>query len=200
VRYAQPISTGFGDWLMRASLPLSTVPTGMDESTSGLGDANVFAAYLFETDDPSVSYGVGPLLGLPTGSEDETSSDVWSAGLAAVLFNARSETLQYGGLVTYQHGFAGSGETSDVNLLAVQPFVFLQMGGGFYWRTTGIWGFDLETGNYSVPFGAGIGKVVKAGKTVFNVFIEPQFSVLSEGPGQPEFQVFFGFNTQFLGG
>jgi hypothetical protein len=51
-----------------------------------------------------------------------------------------------------------------------------------------------------VPIGAGLGKVVKAGKTVFNIYVEPQFTVLQSGPGQPEFQILFGFNTQFLGG
>lgn len=199
-RYAKPFSLGSSKWLMRASVPLSTVPTGMDDSESGLGDSNVFAAYLFDSGDPSVSYGVGPLLGIPTASEDELGSDVWSAGLAAVLYDAKSSLIQYGGLVTYQHGFAGSGDEDDVNLLAVQPFMFLQLGGGLYFRSAPIWGFDLESGNYAVPIGAGLGKIVKAGKTVFNFFLEPQYAILHDGPGQPEFQLFFGFNTQFLGG
>jgi hypothetical protein len=30
-----------------------------------------------------------------------------------------------------------------------------------------------------------------------NVFVEPQFTVLSHGPGQPLFQVFSGVNFQF---
>ena len=50
-----------------------------------------------------------------------------------------------------------------------------------------------------MPVGFGYGKVVKMGKTVFNFFVEPQVTVLSSGVGQPKFQLFFGFNTQFLG-
>lgn len=199
VRYAQPVKTGFGDWLLRASLPLSRVPTGMEESESGVGDANVFAAYLLDSGDPSVSYGIGPLVGLPTATEDETGTDQWSAGAAAVMFDASSSVFQYGSLVTYQHKIGGSDRVDDVNLLAVQPFGFLQLGDGLSFRSTGIWAFDLENGDYSVPIGAGLGKVVKAGHIVFNLFVEPQFTVLDEGVGQPEFQVFFGFNTQFLG-
>lgn len=198
-RYAQPISTGFGDWLMRASLPVSTVPTGPQTSESGLGDANVFAAYLFESDDPSLSFGLGPIVGLPTASEDELGTDQWSAGAAAVLFDARSAQFQYGGLVTWQHKIGGSSRAPDVNLLAVQPFAMLQLGGGAYFRSAGIWAFDLEDGDHSVPVGFGLGKVVKSGNTVFNVFIEPQFTVVHEGAGQPEFQLFVGLNTQFLG-
>ena len=58
--------------------------------------------------------------------------------------------------------------------------------------------FNLKDGSYNVPVGLGIGQVVPAGKTVFNIFVEPQFSVLSHGAGQPELQVFVGFNTQFV--
>jgi hypothetical protein len=56
----------------------------------------------------------------------------------------------------------------------------------------------LENDNYSVPLGVGIGQVIKKGKTVFNVFVEPQFSVADRGPGQPEWQIFCGLNLQFL--
>jgi hypothetical protein len=56
----------------------------------------------------------------------------------------------------------------------------------------------LENDNYSVPLGLGIGQVVKKGKTVYNFFVEPQFSIADRGPGQPEWQVFFALNLQFL--
>jgi hypothetical protein len=49
-----------------------------------------------------------------------------------------------------------------------------------------------------VTVGLGIGQVVPTRSAVFNVFIEPQFTVLSPGPGQPNLQIFVGLNTQFL--
>jgi hypothetical protein len=197
-RYAKPVTIGDGKWLVRASLPLVTVPTSPLDSESGIGDSNVFAAYLFDTDDPSVSFGVGPLLGVPTATEDEVGTGQWSAGAAAVLFDARSSVIQYGGLVTYQTKIAGSDRVDDLSLLAVQPFGFLQLGSGVYLRSVGIWAFDLESGDYSIPIGAGLGKVVKMGKVVFNFYLEPQYTVLHEGAGQPEYQILFGFNTQFF--
>jgi len=39
--------------------------------------------------------------------------------------------------------------------------------------------------------------VVKAGGTVFNLFIEPQYTVLVEGVGQPLFQIYTAVNMQF---
>lgn len=38
----------------------------------------------------------------------------------------------------------------------------------------------------------------KRKNTVFNAFIEPQYSITADGPGQPEWQIFVGFNTQFM--
>ena len=77
---------------------------------------------------------------------------------------------------------------------ALQPFAFYQLGGGTYLRAAPIWVYNFENDDYSVPLGIGIGQVIKKGKTVYNLFAEPQFSVADEGPGQPEWQLFVGFN------
>lgn len=193
LRYAQPV----GNWLVRASLPTLRVPTGMSETKSGLGDLNVFAARLIDTGNPAVSFGVGPNLTFPTATEDETGADKWQAGLAAVYFNATSKRVQWGGLVTWQTDYAGDDDRADTEVLALQPFYLLQLGEGKYVRSTAIAVFNLETNDYNVPIGLGFGKVVPAGNTIYNIFIEPQFTVLDRGPGQPELQVFAGFNTQF---
>ena len=34
-------------------------------------------------------------------------------------------------------------------------------------------------------------------RIVYNAFIEPQYSIDTKGPGQPEWQIFAGFNMQF---
>lgn len=192
-RYAQP----FGKWLFRGSLPIQRVPTSITQTTSGLGDASAFATYLFDTGNPGISFGVGPQIVAPTASEDATGAGKWQGGVAATYFNATSAKLQWGGLVTWQASFAGDSDRADTNLLAVQPFVILQLEKGWYLRSTAIAAFNLETDSYHVPVGLGIGTVIPAGKKVFNVFVEPQFTILDRGAGQPELQIFAGFNTQF---
>jgi hypothetical protein len=194
LRYAQP----FGRWLFRGSLPASRVPTGVGETTSGLGDFNAFAAYLFDTGDPALSVGVGPLVVAPTASEDETGSGKWQGGLSAIYFNSKSSTLQWGGLVTWQTDFAGDDDRPGTNVLAVQPFYFVQLGKGLYVRGSAVAVFNLETDSYNVPVGLGLGKVVPTSGAVFNIFVEPQFTILDRGAGQPELQIFVGFNTQFV--
>ena len=194
LRYAQP----FGKWLFRASLPASRVPTADSKTMSGLGDANAFAAYLFDTGNPAVSVGVGPQITIPTASENETGTGRWLGGFAATFFDARSKTVQWGGLVTWQKDFAGDDARSPVNVLAVQPFYFFQLGGGLYVRGSAVAVFDIENETYNVPVGLGIGKVVPTSTAVFNLFVEPQYTILSRGAGQPELQIFIGVNTQFV--
>lgn len=199
LRFAKPFSVSDTKWLMRASLPINSFPTGSNGNTeTGIGDFNVFAAYLLDTGNPAVSFGFGPQLTAPTASKDELGSEKWSAGFANVLFNAESAVFQYGYLLTWQHSFAGEGDRADVNTGAFQPFLFYQLGGGTYLRAAPIWAYNFENDDYSVPLGLGIGQVIKSDKTVYNVFVEPQYSVADEGAGQPQWQIFLGFNMQFL--
>jgi len=199
VRYAKPFSVGKSNWLLRASLPVYSYPVGASGDTeTGLSDVNLFAAYLIDTGNPAISFGIGPQLTAPTATKDELGSGKWSGGFANVLFNAESKMFQYGYLLTWQASFAGESDRSNVNVAAFQPFLFFQLGGGTYLRSAPIWVYNLENDDYSVPLGFGVGQVVKSGKTVYNFFVEPQFSVADNGPGQPEWQVFFALNLQFL--
>jgi hypothetical protein len=198
-RYAQPASLGESNSLVRASLPVNSFPTSPNgENETGVGDLNLFAAYLFNTGDPAVSFGIGPLLTAPTASKDALGTEKWSAGFATVFIDARSSQFHYGYLLTWQASFAGDDNRADVNIGAFQPFGIYQLGKGTYLRSKGIWAYNFETNDYRVPVGLGIGQVFKKGSTAFNAFVEPQFSVADKGPGQPEWQVFFGFSMQFL--
>ena len=195
LRYVQP----FGRWLLRASLPIATAPVpNSPDPESGLGDFNAFMAYLLSDPSASTQFGVGPLIAAPTATDDALGSDTWQVGAAAVYFNAASRRIQYGALVTYQTSFAGDGE--DVSQAAFQPFYIFQLGKGTYLRGAPLWVYDLENSTYNMPIGLGIGQVIKNEKIVYNLFIEPQWTILHKGVGQPEFQIFMGINLQFLGG
>lgn len=197
-RFAKPFSIGTTNWLMRASLPVNTFPVPPSFSRrTGLGDANVFAAYLIDTGNPAISFGIGPQLTMPTASDDALGSGKWSAGLVNTLFDATSRTFQYGYLLSWQASFAGEDDRAKVNIGGFQPFLFYQLGGGTYLRSTAVMSYDFEKRTYSVPIGLGIGQVIPQDKLVFNVFIEPQVSVADKGGGWPKWQVFIGLNTQF---
>jgi hypothetical protein len=199
LRFVKP----FGKLLLRASLPLSTLATantstpdtGATDAVSGVGDFNAFVAYLMTGPSAPQQYGVGPLVAAPTASRDELGVDAWQLGAAGVYFNLSSPVVQWGGLVTWQTSVSG---TDDVNLSIVQPLLFIQMGKGAYLRSSGAMTFDIENSQYYIPVGFGIGKVVKSGRSVFNMWLEPQFTIVHDGEGYPAFQIFAGLNLQLL--
>ncbi len=199
IRYAQPVKAFGGEWIMRATLPINTYPVGTNFShETGIGDLNLFAAYLIDIGKPGVSFGFGPQLTIPTASKDEVGSEKWSAGFANVMFNATNPKYQWGYLLTWQASFAGDDDRSDVNIGAFQPFFFYQLDQGWYLRTASVWTYDFENDAYAIPLSLGVGRVIKTDKAVVNMFVEPQYYVAHDGNGQPtKWGAFAGVNFQF---
>jgi hypothetical protein len=198
IRFAKPISDG--KQLLRASLPISSIstPTANDEieTTSGLGDLNVFYSFNFIS-KPTITVGIGPNLTVPTATATELGTGKWQGGLALVAFVAKSPVFQYGALLTWQHSFAGNEDRNQTNNGAIQPFYFWQLGKGTYLRGAPIWYMDFENENYSFPIALGIGKIVKVDKNMFNLFVEPQYSIWTRGT-QPQFQLMMGIIFDLL--
>ncbi|MEZ5198832.1 MAG: hypothetical protein R2764_21385 [Bacteroidales bacterium] len=199
IRFAKPFASG--KVLIRLSQPISTIGTpdsvtGSVNAVNGLGDLNAFVSYNFIS-KPNATVGIGPNITMPTATEDLLGTGKWQGGFAFVAFVVQSPVLQLGGLITWQASFAGDEGRPETNVAAIQPFYFWQLGKGTYLRGAPIWIFDFENDTYSTPLALGIGKVVKVGSTMFNLFIEPQYSVLHKGT-QPQFQVFTGINLQFI--
>ncbi|MCJ7499249.1 hypothetical protein MUP29_03240 [bacterium] len=196
-RFAKPFTIGKANWIMRASLPVNTFPVAPDlDHETGLGDLNLFAAYLIDTGNPAITAGVGPQITMPTATKDALGSGKWSAGLVHTLFDMRSKIFQYGYLLSWQGSFSGDKDREDVNTGAFQPFMFYQLGSGTYLRSSAVMVSNMENGDYSVPIGLGIGQVIPTKTAVFNFWVEPQVSIADEGPGWPEWQIFFALNTQ----
>ncbi len=192
IRYAQPV----GPLLIRVSMPFENTSFPNESPSTGLGDLNAFIIYKLSKPTSGTDFGIGPALTFPTGTNG-MGADKWQAGISAIAFAHSNPVVQVGSLITWQQSFAGDGDKPNVSMLTPQLFFMFQLGKGTYLRSTGLWNFNLENGDYNVPLGLGIGKVIKSKNAVFNVFMEPQYSVLVKGMGQPQLQVFIGFNTQF---
>ncbi len=198
LRYAKPVSIGDTKWLIRASLPYNSFPAGPGgQKVSGIGDLDIFAAYQFDIGKPGVNFAVGPQVVAPTATDDRLGFDQWQLGLANVYFNATSPVIQYGYLLIWRGGVGDTHGRTRVNLGAFQPFVFYQLGKGYYTGTAPIWSYDFNDDSYAVPIGIRLGKVTKRGKTVFNFFVEPQYTVAHKGNGLPKWQVYVALNMQF---
>jgi hypothetical protein len=180
--------------IFRATVPVSTRPDPAGGYDTGLGDINLFDIFLLSQSDLQI--GVGPLLTMPTATDPSLGSGKWQAGLAAVAVSATRARL-LGALVQWQHSFAGQSGRPEVQSLTAQPFGIFNLPKGWYVRSTGIWTFDLQHGSYYIPVGLGGGKAWKSGSTIFNAYIEPQYSVAHSGKGVPQFTMFAGLNMTF---
>lgn len=196
LRGVLPHKLGGAPQIFRATLPVNTAPDAAGNSTTGLGDLNLIDMLLFK--EGGVELGIGPQLTIPTATKDETGTGKWQAGLAGIAIAPQKWGL-IGGLLTWQHSFAGDDDRRTQNNLLAQPFFIYNFpkGRGWYFRSTATWTWDLELDTYFIPVGAGIGKVWKGGTTTYNAFVEPQWTVDHDGEGVPKLQIFFGLNLQF---
>ena len=192
--------TPFWRVIPRVSLPIQVVPapnpTASVAKVTGIGDLNIFATFVVTPDDLEAMVGVGPIYTAPTASNDALGHGKHEVGVAALAVWGKGIVL-VGGLANYQIGVGGDASKPRTQFIVAQPFVFLQLGKGYYLRSAPIWYFDIEQPTYNVPFGLGAGKVIPTEKIVFNLFIEPQFAVALRGIGQPAVQIFAGMNMQF---
>ncbi|MDN3922169.1 hypothetical protein [Roseateles violae] len=181
--------------LLRLTLPVVTTPDLPPAGRhTGLGDLNIFDIVLFK--ESGFEWGIGPQLTIPTASRDEQGTGKWQAGLATMAIVPQRWGL-LGGLLTWQHSFAGDDDRPTQNNMQLQPLIIYNLPQGWYLRSTAVWTFDFAHSTHVIPVGAGLGKVFKSGRTTINAFVEPQWSVSHEGDGLPKFQVFFGLNLQF---
>ncbi|MGO8064427.1 hypothetical protein [Rhizobium leguminosarum] len=182
--------------LLRFTLPIATSPDVPSGYVTGLGDLTLMDLFILPKHG-DVTLGVGPLLVVPTATDESLGSGKWQIGAAGVVVAPQRWGL-LGALATYQTSFAGVDDREDVSLLTFQPILNINLSDGWYLRSSATWNFNLESGNSYIPVGAGVGKVFQLDKGVtMNAFVEPQYTVWHDGPGAPRWQIFAGVNFQF---
>ena len=117
LRVAKPFSFAGVNNIARATLPIITdSPSG----ASGLGDLTLFDLVVFS--ESWGRWGIGPVMVLPTASDDRIGAEKWAIGPAAGF------TVSYPGLllgVFNQNlfSYAGVDQRRDVNVSILQPIV-----------------------------------------------------------------------------
>ncbi|MFZ7219721.1 hypothetical protein [Bordetella hinzii] len=197
LRPTLPIAPGDGigvPQMLRPTVPISTRPQADGSYRSGLGDISVFDIFLLQ--QGSVDIGVGPMLTLPTATDSVLGAGKWSGGFSAVAVHKSAAGL-LGGLLEWQHSFAGQSNRDTVHTATLQPFLIRNLQQGWYVRSTATWTFDLQHKEYYIPLGLGAGRAWRMGKTIVNAYIEPQWTVAHKGEGLPQFTVLAGVNFTF---
>jgi len=124
-----------------------------------------YQGFLSSANPGSLIWGAGLALQIPTASSDFLGTDRWSIG-PSVLGLSMPGNWVLGVLFQNIWDFAGSGDGS-VNMMTLQPILSYQLGDGWYLTSapviTANWTADSDN-VWTVPIGAGAGKLQKIGK------------------------------------
>lgn len=169
-----PLSVGENTKLIvRTIIPIINQPIvgvdGSEKSQFGLGD--IALSLFFTPAKPGkLIWGVGPAFGFPTGMDEVLGTQKWSAGPALIgLIQPDGWTL--GMTVQNTWSFAGVSDRADVNLFYTQVFIVKNLPNKWYVNTTPIITANWEAASgqeWTVPLGAGFGKLFKIGKMPLN--------------------------------
>ena len=166
--------------ITRTILPVVSQPgvlTGGEGRVNGLGDTT-FTGFFSPKDSGDITWGVGPVFLIPTATDDALGSDKWGAGPALVVLTMPGKWV-IGSLFSNVWSFAGSGD-QDVNLFTWQYFINYNLAGGWYLTSAPIITANWEAASgekWTVPFGAGFGKIFKIGKQSINGSAQAYYNV-----------------------
>ena len=133
-------------------------------SKFGLGDINM--SLFFSPRAPAaggITWGVGPVLLLPTATDSQLSAKKWAAGPALVALTARGPWT-VGALANHIWSFAGDSDRPDISNTFVQPFVSHTWPGAWTASVVSETTYNWETEKWSVPVNANIAKLVRWGR------------------------------------
>jgi hypothetical protein len=162
--------------IVRAIVPLNIIPAPLNKA--GLGDAQL---QLFLSPSQSkVTWGVGPVIGFPTGTPEELGSGKWSAGpIGVILFSVKKSV--FGLLATNRWSFAGDGSKGDVNQMMLNPFFNYNFPKGWAITTApeiyANWG-QSSSEMWTLPMGAGVIKTFRIGKNVMTANIQYYYHLI----------------------
>src|SRR6202140_4990955 len=165
------------DWnlITRTIIPVIQVPDlapGVN-GTSGLGDVQT-SLFFSPAKVGKVIWGAGPVISLPTATDDILGTKKVSMGPTAVALTIRGHWL-FGTLVQNLFSVAGPSKLPDVNQMLLQPFVNYNMRHGWYLTSSPIITSNWEANSnnrWTVPVGGGVGRIVHFGKRPVNTYAQ----------------------------
>jgi len=163
-----PVSIG-EDWNMisRTIVPVVSQDDVFPGAGSQFGLGDVTQSLFFSPKALTAggwTWGVGPVLVLPTATDDLLGAGKWGAGPTAVALRQTAGGWTYGALFNHIWSFAGNDDRADVNATFLQPFLSRSLGKG---RTVSVnveSSYDWESEQWTVPLNVSYSKVSRIGQ------------------------------------
>lgn len=150
----------------------------------GLGDINT-TLFLSPAKTGKILWGIGPVFSFPSASDRVLGSDKWSAGPSAVALTIQGPWV-VGALANNLWSYAGDDDRKDVNQFLLQYFINYNLPEGWYISSAPIItaNWKADSGNtWTIPFGAGVGKILRIGKQPINAQVQAFYNVAKPDNG-----------------
>jgi hypothetical protein len=175
------------DWnvITRTILPLVWSPSFQPEAAIppfGLSPVT-FSAFVSPTRSvDGWTWGVGPIVEVPTATNKTLGSNVWGLGPAVVAVRT-AHPLVYGLLVNNAFSLGGTSGPAGTHysLMTINPFINFNFGGGWFVGTSPITTADWDTGGtkWTLPVGGQFGRLIKiADKLPVNLLVGAYYNAL----------------------
>ncbi len=172
-----PFSNGKINFINRTIMPVMQQPKITPDGDSKFGLGNITHTTFFSPARPSsLIWGVGPVLSLPTATDDRLGPDAWAGGIGVVGLTMPGSWV-IGALAQNLWSFSGD---DDVNQFLFQYFVNYNMADGWYLSSAPIITADwnAQSGQkWTIPLGGGFGKIFKMGKQPMNAQFQAFYNV-----------------------
>ena len=165
------------------------VVTGVG-STTGIGDTS-YTGFISPREPGNLIWGAGPVISIPTSTDDALGSGEWAAGPSVVLLTMPGSWV-VGVLASNIWSFDSD---ADVNFFFSQIFANYNMDKGWFLTSQPIFtaNWSADSGDqWTVPIGGGIGRVYKIGKQPVNTIAQVYYNL-----DKPTFGADWQFRFQF---
>lgn len=184
--------------ITRTIIPVVSQPNLVTNhgSVNGVGDINP-TFFLSPNTDSVIRWGIGPSIILPTATNDQLGQGQYSAGPSFVIL-ATPGPWVIGVLTTNVWSVTGESGRAPVNQFSLQYFINYNFKAGWYVTSSPIitadW-YATSRNRWTVPFGLGLGRIIRVGKQPINISLQAYDNVKSPTIG-PDWQA--QFNISFL--
>jgi len=183
------------NWIHRPIFPVINQPAPVD--AFGLGDIQ-YQGFLSPAQPGKWIWGVGPVLQVPSATNEQLGTGKWSAGAGAVVL-AMDGPWVYGALANNIWSFAGAQSRPYVNQMLTQPFVIYNLGRGLAIGSAPIitanWAAPSNQ-QWTVPLGAQISQIIPIGKLPVNFLLGGYYNIVKPDNG-PDWSLRFQIALMF---
>ena len=154
--------------ILRLIVPLSSQPTPTGSRINGIGDT-VATAFFSPSKSSRITWGVGPVVMLPTATNAAIGTEKFSIGPSIVLLS-QPGNWTVGFLGNQVWSVDGANDRDAVNQAFLQPFAAYNLGNGLTAgmtvEATGKW--EAQGGKWAAPLIFSVNKIAMLGKRPVN--------------------------------